>query len=91
VFFNAWKEGSLGGHRKLIGVDGTNLKGVYKRVLLTAIEMDAENHYFSLAYAIVDVENKENWSYFFKCLRGIIGEDLCGQYTLIANRCKVTH
>ena len=81
----------LGGCRKFIGVDGTHLKGIYKGFLLIAMGIDVENHCFPLAYAIVDVENKENWSYFFNCLRGIIGDDSSGQYTLIANRCKVSH
>ena len=53
--------------------------------------IDAENRCFPLAYAIVDVENKENWSYFFNCLRGIIGEDSSVQFTFIADRCKVSH
>ena len=63
--FNAWKEGFLGGCRKFIGVVGTHLKGVCKGVLLTVMGVDAENHHFPLAYAIVYVDNKENWSYFF--------------------------
>jgi len=64
---------------------------VHKGFLLTAIGIDAENHYFLLAYAIVHINNKENWSYFFNGLRGIIGDDSSGQYTFIVDRYKVTH
>jgi len=69
MLFNAWKEGLLAGCRKFIGVNETHLKGVYKGVLFIAMGIDAENYCFLLAYAIVDVENKENWFYFFNCLR----------------------
>ena len=53
--------------------------------------IDAKNHCFPLAYTTVDAENKENLSYFFNCLRGIIGDDSSGQYTFIVDRCKVSH
>jgi len=44
----------------LKAVDDTQLKGVFNGVLLTAIDMDAENHFAPLAYVIVDVENRNN-------------------------------
>jgi len=72
VCFKACKEGFMAGCRKFIRVDGTHLKGFYKGVLLTTMGIDAQNHCVPLAYVIVDVENKDNWSYFFNCLRGII-------------------
>ncbi|KAJ8424796.1 hypothetical protein Cgig2_001810 [Carnegiea gigantea] len=92
VCFRACKKGFLARCRKFIGVDGTHLKGVYKGVLLTAMGMltamgiDAQNHYVPLAYAVVDIENKDNWSYFFNYLRGIIGDGSGSEHTLIADR-----
>ena len=49
----------------LIGVDGTHLKETYGCILLSAVALDANNEIFSLACAVVSVEDKENWSWFF--------------------------
>lgn len=59
-----WK-GFLAGCRPLIGVDGTHLKETYGCILLSAVALDANNEIFSLACAVVSVEDKENWSWFF--------------------------
>lgn len=62
-FAATWK-GFLGGCRPLIGIDGTHLKGNYGGILLSAVALDANNEIFPLAFAIVSVEDKENWSFF---------------------------
>lgn len=56
--------GILGGCRPLIGIDGTHLKGNYGGILLSAVALDGNNEIFLLAYAIVSVEDKDNWSFF---------------------------
>ncbi|XP_017426258.1 uncharacterized protein LOC108334835 [Vigna angularis] len=45
--------------RPIIGLDGAFLKGRHHGELLTAMARDANNQMFPLAYAIVEVENKE--------------------------------
>ena len=50
--------------RSLIGIDVCHLKGVYRGVLLTAMALDGNNGQFPLAYAVVEKENKEEWTFF---------------------------
>ena len=62
------QEGFRAGCRPLIGMDGAFLKNYYGGQILSAVGQDANNHIFVIAYAIVDVENKENWKWFFNLL-----------------------
>jgi len=68
VCFDACKRGFLSGCRRIIGLDGCFLKGLCKGELLAAIGIDANNQMFPLAWAVVKVENKDNWSWFLKNL-----------------------
>ena len=65
---DGWKEGC----RKVIGVDGCFLKGTIKGELLTAMGRDANNQMYPIAWAVVNVENKDNWLWFLVSL----GDDL---------------
>lgn len=65
---DCWKKGC----RKVIGLDGCFLKGEVKGELLTAIGRDANNQVFPIAWAVVDVENKSNWTWFLE----LINDDL---------------
>ncbi|CAE5960259.1 unnamed protein product [Arabidopsis arenosa] len=60
--------------RKILVVDGTHLKGKYKGVLLTASGQDANFQVFPLAFAVVDSENDESWTWFFSKLERIIAD-----------------
>ncbi|WVZ01687.1 hypothetical protein V8G54_022493 [Vigna mungo] len=54
--------------RKIICLDECFLKGQYKGELLTAFGRDPNDQMLPLAYAIVEVENKETWSWFLQLL-----------------------
>lgn len=41
-----------------------------KGELLTAIGRDANNQVYPIAWAVVDVENKSNWTWFLELLSG---------------------
>ncbi|KAH0645086.1 hypothetical protein KY284_032970 [Solanum tuberosum] len=63
------KQGFLAGCRPIIGVDGCHLKGYQKGgQLLTAIGIDANNNMYPVAFAIVEGELKETWSWFLTLL-----------------------
>ncbi|KAJ9542234.1 hypothetical protein OSB04_028740 [Centaurea solstitialis] len=72
VCLQALKEGWMNGCRRIIAIDGCFLKGVCQGELITAIGRDGNNHIFPIAWAVINVENKENWTWFL----GLLGEDL---------------
>ncbi|KAL5564836.1 hypothetical protein UlMin_028000 [Ulmus minor] len=60
--------------RKVIGIDGTFLKGPYKGVLLVATAQDGNNKCYPIAWGIVDSENEDAWTWFLIRLREVIGD-----------------
>lgn len=67
--FNALKEGWKGDLRPLIGLDETFLKGKCKGMLLVAIEQGSMNHFYLLAWTVVDKETGRTWSWFLELLK----------------------
>nr|GEW10411.1 pentatricopeptide repeat-containing protein [Tanacetum cinerariifolium] len=89
VCFKGLKEGWKLGCRNVIVLDGFFLKKPNVGEILTAIGRDENNHIFLVACAVVNVENKDNWSWFLD----LLGDDLdmpTGNYlTLISDQYKV--
>ncbi|KAL6141587.1 hypothetical protein ACLB2K_059875 [Fragaria x ananassa] len=54
------------GCRPLIGLDGCQIKGHHPGQLLTAIGIDANNGIFPIAYAMVERESEETWTWFLE-------------------------
>ncbi|KAL4587600.1 hypothetical protein LXL04_000472 [Taraxacum kok-saghyz] len=81
VCFKAIKDGWKLGCRRVIGLDGAFLKGQCKGELLTAIGRDANNQVYPIAWAVVNIENKDNWSWFLNLLAADLqldsGKDMC--------------
>ncbi|PHT88378.1 hypothetical protein T459_10484 [Capsicum annuum] len=74
ICFAACKLGFRAGCRKIVGVDGCWLKGpMYGTQLLSAVGLDADNNILPIAYAIVEKESKETWTWFLNYLAA----DLC--------------
>ncbi|CAA7051949.1 unnamed protein product [Microthlaspi erraticum] len=60
---------SIRGFRRLrhvVVVDGTHPGGKFMGTLLTASGQDANFQVFPLAYAVVDSENIDSWTWFFR-------------------------
>ena len=55
----AWKRGFLTRCRKVIKIDGSYLKGIFKGHLPCAIGKDANENMFPITFAIIEIENKE--------------------------------
>nr|XP_016442445.1 PREDICTED: uncharacterized protein LOC107767859 [Nicotiana tabacum] len=58
ICFHALKMGFKSGLRPFIGLDGTFLKGKAKGQLLVVVALDSVNHFYPIAWAVVDKETK---------------------------------
>ena len=70
-------------------MDGCFLKGYYGGQLLSAVGQDANNHIYVIAYAIVDVENKDNWKWFLSLLQNDLGQHAQHGWNFISDMQKV--
>ncbi|XP_016567261.1 uncharacterized protein LOC107865525 [Capsicum annuum] len=55
-------------YRPVISIDGTHIYGKYDIKMLIVVTADANGQIFSLVFAIVNKETKEEWSWFLSCL-----------------------
>ena len=74
--------------RRLVVVDGTFLKARFILTLLLAVGIDANGEGLILAWAVVESENQDSWSWFFQHLRWAIPEVSTETSTLLSNRDK---
>jgi len=89
VFLDPCKD-SFVSCRPIIGLDDCFLKGKYKGELLSVVGRDSNDQLLPLAYAVVEVENKETWTWFLELLIGDLGGiDVCGTMTFIIVQQKV--
>jgi len=86
----AMKRGFLTGCRPIIRLDGCFLKGPYKGQLMTPISRDANNNMYLVAFAVLETEVKDNWSWFLKTLLLDLGIPPAEGWTFISDRQKVT-
>nr|KAJ0201850.1 hypothetical protein LSAT_V11C600324360 [Lactuca sativa] len=75
--FKAFKDGWNRGCIHVIGLDGCFLKGQFKGDILTIIGRDANNHVYPIAWVVVNVEIKDNWTWFLQLLVDDLDVD-CG-------------
>ncbi|GKD05577.1 multidrug resistance-associated protein 5, partial [Tanacetum coccineum] len=59
--------------RKIIAIDGCFLKSPNQGEILTAIGTDGNKHIYPVAWAVVNVENKDNWTWFLELLERDLG------------------
>ena len=78
------------GCRKIIALDGCFLKKPMVGEILTAIGRDANNHIFPVAWAVVNVENKDNWSWFLDLLGDDLDMPTGNGLTLMSDQHKVS-
>ena len=67
-----WK-GFLDGCRPYLSIGSTALTGKFRGLLATATAVDTNNWIFPVAYAIIEGDSNESWSWFMERLRGVIG------------------
>ncbi|XP_057803543.1 uncharacterized protein LOC131018863 [Salvia miltiorrhiza] len=69
VMLDACMKNWLGGCRLLISLDGFHLKGVTFGLLLTTVGKDENDGVIPSAWAVVNKENKHNWTWFLSWLK----------------------
>ncbi|KNA10075.1 hypothetical protein SOVF_147670, partial [Spinacia oleracea] len=62
------QEDFIAGCRPILGVDGFHLRGPYPGILLTAAGKDGNNNIFPVAWAVVETENADIWTWFLELL-----------------------
>ena len=91
ICLQACAQGFMQGCRGIVGLDGCHLKGPFGGIMLGAVSLDANLQFFPLAYAIVEVEDKDSWAWFLTMLRDGVGENLeVRPWVLISDRQKVS-
>ncbi|CAL5443409.1 unnamed protein product [Camellia sinensis] len=84
--FHASIHGFQEGCRPLLFLESTSLKSRCHEVLLTATALDADDGFFPVAFAIVDVENDDNWHWFLEHLKSAL--PVSGSVTFVSDREK---
>ena len=73
--------------RPIIGVDGCFLKGKYRGELLTTVGRDGNDQMLPLAYTVVEVENKETWTWFLDLMiEDLGGAEICSKITFMSDQ-----
>ncbi|GKF75523.1 multidrug resistance-associated protein 5 [Tanacetum coccineum] len=87
VCFSGLADGWKAGYRKIIALDGCFLKSHNQGEILVAIR-DRNNHIYPVAWAVVYVENKDNWTWFLELLKQDLGSSRGNGLTLMSDQYK---
>ncbi|XP_060967354.1 uncharacterized protein LOC133035529 [Cannabis sativa] len=60
--------------RPVVCADGSFLKTRYGGQMLCAVALEGGSHIFPIAFAIIDSENPNSWTYFMRKLKETIGD-----------------
>ncbi|KAJ9552484.1 hypothetical protein OSB04_016529 [Centaurea solstitialis] len=82
------KKGFKAGLRNLLGLDGAFMKGPFPGQILTAVGIDPNNGIYPLAYAIVEAETTQSWSWFLEYLGDDLDLSVNSNFTFISDRQK---
>nr|GEW79284.1 transposase, mutator type [Tanacetum cinerariifolium] len=84
----ALKKGFKARNKELLGLDGCFLSGPWPGQILTVVGVDPNNGTYPVAYAIVESETKDSWSWFLECLRGDLDLNRRSNFTFVSDRQK---
>lgn len=80
------KQGFRSGMRDLIGLDGAFMKGPFPGQVLTAVGLDGNNSIYPVAYAIVEAETLNSWTWFLECLMTLICQETLISLSLVIDK-----
>ncbi|XP_025692605.1 uncharacterized protein [Arachis hypogaea] len=89
ICLSGCKNGFKAGCRPLIGLDGAFLKTQIGGQILSAVAQDANHHIYVVAWAIVNIENKENWKWFLELLHDDLGDYKANGWCFISDMQKL--
>ena len=72
--------------RRIIGLDGCFLKGIFGGQMLSAMSRDGNYNIYPLAQAMVELENKDSWNWFMDLLKNDLGETRNTKWTFMSDR-----
>ncbi|KAK8598438.1 hypothetical protein V6N13_094407 [Hibiscus sabdariffa] len=90
VCFSALKEGFKKYCRPAISLDECFLKGPFKGEILSGVGRDSNNQIFPIAWAVVEVENRDIWAWFLKNIQYDLQLGDGEKFTLISDMQKST-
>ena len=68
IYLEGYKKGFLAGCRPINGLDACHLKTKTGGQLMCAVDRDPNDEYFPFAYAVVEAEIKDTWTWFLNLL-----------------------
>jgi hypothetical protein len=84
------RNGFRDGCRPVMLLDACFLKRVYKGQLMAAIGRNANNNMYPISIAVVEVETKDSWIWFFEALLANLGRSGPHGWTFILDRQNVS-
>ena len=69
ICLEGWKKRFMSGCRTIIGLDACHLKTKSGGQLIIAVARDPNEEYFPFAYAVVEAETKDSWTWFINLLQ----------------------
>ncbi|KAK8512133.1 hypothetical protein V6N11_012919 [Hibiscus sabdariffa] len=89
VCFSALKEAFKKYCRQVISLDGCFLKGSFQDEILSAVGRDSNDQIFPIAWAVVEVENRDTWTWFLNNIQMDLELENGEKVTLISDMQKV--
>lgn len=83
------KKGFLDGCMQFIGLDGCFLKCVVKAQLLTVVSKDANNQMYPVAWASVEIESTDSWTWLSEHLARHVGTQDGYEWTFMSDQSKI--
>ncbi|CAI9265894.1 unnamed protein product [Lactuca saligna] len=88
VCIGALKRGFAAGRRDFLGLDGAFVKGPYPSQVLSVVALDGNNGIYPLAYAVVESETLNSWTWFLSNLGDDLGLGTNSNFTFMSDRQK---